>query len=286
VSHREAPTQLAPTPSGYRVPLLTSTIAAPRAHVLFLPALGIPARFYAPLARAMAEQGFAVTRMEQRGHGHSTLRPSRRVDFGFREWLLDDIPAAVEAIRAEHEGPLIVAGHSLGGHLGAVWSALNRGHVDGLALIATASPWPGHFGARTARQIKILRTILPVVHGTFGYYPGERFGFGGREARTLMHDWRHMALRDEYRARGLDLDLETPLRSFDRPLLQIGLLDDEYAPPAGAASMAAKLAAAPRTHVILDAAALGARADHFRWARRPQAVAGAFADWWAGHREG
>lgn len=46
-----------------------------------------------------------------------------------------------------------------------------------------------------------------------------------------MLDWRHMAVRDEYRARGLDLDLETPLRSFDRPFLQIGLADDGFAPP-------------------------------------------------------
>ncbi len=283
MSQREAPTKLATTPSGYRVPLLTSSNDSSRAHVLFLPALGVSARFYAPLAKALAERGFAVTRMEQRGHGHSALRASRRVDFGFREWLLDDIPAAVEAIRAEHDGPLIVAGHSLGGHLGAVWSALNRGQVDGLALIATAAPWPGHFDARTARQIKLLRTILPVLHGTLGYYPGDRFGFGGREARTLMHDWRHMALRNEYRARGLDLDLETPLRSFDRPLLQIGLSDDGFAPLAGTAAIAAKLAVAPRTHVVLDAAALGDRADHFRWARRPMAVADTLTTWWAKH---
>lgn len=284
--NRESPTLLAPTPSGYQLPLLTSVPDAPRAHVLFLPALGIPARYYAPLAKALTERGFAVTRMEQRGHGHSALRASRRVDFGFREWLVEDIPTAVDAIRARHDEPLLIAGHSLGGHLGAVWSALHRERVAGLALVATATPYPGHFDARTARQIKLLRALLPVFHTTLGYYPGDRIGFGGREARSLMSDWRHMAVRDEYRARGLDLDLETPLRAFDRPVLQVGLADDGFAPPAGAAAIAAKLAAAPRTQVVLDAAALGDRADHFRWARRPTAVAGAFADWWAGHLRG
>lgn len=281
MAKRESPTLLAPTPSGYQVPLLTTAPAAPRAHILFLPALGVPAGFYAPLATALCERGFAVTRLEQRGHGHSALRASRKVDFGFREWLTEDIPSAVEAITTQYDGPLLIAGHSLGGHLGAVWSALHRECVAGLALVATATPYPGHFEPRTARRIRILRALLPIFHVVLGYYPGDRLGFGGREARTLMSDWRHMALCDEYRARGLECDLESPLRSFDRPLLQISLADDVFAPPEAAAAIAAKLAAAPRTQRVIDAATLGDRADHFRWARRPQAVAETFADWWS-----
>lgn len=120
--------------------------------------------------------------MEQRGHGHSALRASRKVDFGFREWLTEDIPAAVDAIGGRHDEPLLIAGHSLGGHLGAVWSALHRERVAGLALVATATPYPGHFEARTARQIRLLRALLPVFHTTLGYFPGDRLGFGGREA--------------------------------------------------------------------------------------------------------
>jgi len=71
---------------GYDVPLEIFEVAAPRARVLMLPALGIQARLYRRLGASLAGSGVSMTSLEQRGHGRSALRPSKRCDCGFREW--------------------------------------------------------------------------------------------------------------------------------------------------------------------------------------------------------
>lgn len=277
--------QFVPTPSGYELPLLHHPAhgaqAGPAAEVLLLPALGMQARFYRPLAEHLAAAGFATTRFEQRGHGHSALRPSRRSDWGFREWLQEDIPIAVDWIRHRSEAPLLIFGHSLGGHLGAAWSGLHPGQIDGLVIAATAAPWPPDFDGITAWQIRLLRVLLPVLGTTLGYYPGNRIGFGGREARTLMADWRRMATHNQYRARGLDLDLDAALPNYQGPLLQLAMADDSFAPPRAADAVGDRLPNASRTRVVLDAEALGCPADHFRWARHPERIVQEVTGWWS-----
>src|SRR5687768_13204471 len=64
---------------------------AVRAPVLCVPAMGVPARFYAPLQAELARAGFLAAVTELRGHGTSTVRAGRRVDFGYHELLSLDL---------------------------------------------------------------------------------------------------------------------------------------------------------------------------------------------------
>src|SRR5690349_20663460 len=59
--------------------------ATPKAALLFLPALGVPANRYAKFAQALADRGVAVAVPEWRGTDTSSLRPSRRCDWGYPE---------------------------------------------------------------------------------------------------------------------------------------------------------------------------------------------------------
>ncbi len=59
-------------------------VPAPIARLLWLPALGVAARHYLPLAQALAAKGVAVYLHEWRGNGGSSLRPSRALDWGYR----------------------------------------------------------------------------------------------------------------------------------------------------------------------------------------------------------
>ncbi|MFY0026533.1 alpha/beta hydrolase, partial [Acinetobacter baumannii] len=69
-----------------------------------MPALGVAARFYDTLAESLRQQGLAVLVMEQRGHGDSAVRASRRQDHGFREALSEDIPALLDWLHTRTPG--------------------------------------------------------------------------------------------------------------------------------------------------------------------------------------
>ena len=114
-----------PAASNYAVPVRWFHADSKEANsngavILLMPALGIPARYYDPLASALQAAGTAVLIMEQRGHGDSALRPSRSVDFGYREALDEDIPALLGWLHSQRPGqPVVLMGHSLGEYAAA-----------------------------------------------------------------------------------------------------------------------------------------------------------------------
>ena len=79
---------------GHRYEVIACVPAHPIARLLWLPALGVAARHYLPLAQALAAKGVAVYLHEWRGNGSSSLRPSRALDWGYREVLEQDLPGS------------------------------------------------------------------------------------------------------------------------------------------------------------------------------------------------
>lgn len=279
--------QMVDAGDGYRVPLFWHAAAQPRANIVLMAALGVPARFYLPLAQELRTAGLNVALVEQRGHGESELRPSRRTDFGFRHALVHDIPAVLDHVEQAAPGlPLYLMGHSLGGHYAAITAGRLPQRVDGVIVAACGTPWIGAFAGSTQWQLQLLVWLVPVLNLLLGYYPGDRVGFGGREARTLMADWRKLAIDNRYRARGLREDLDGGIARYRGPVLSLRMSDDSYAPEAAMAAVTDKFVAARVTRRVLTADDLGDRADHFRWARSPAAVAREVAAWLDGQGHG
>lgn len=270
-----------PARDGYLVPLEVFEVAEPRANLLMLPALGIQARLYRRLGTQLAESGIAMTALEQRGHGRSALRPSRRCDFGFREWLTADVPAALDWLRARTPRvPLFLAGHSLGGHLALMARSLYPAEVTGVILLTTATPYYGCYQGVTRLQVRILIAGVPILTALLGYYPGHRLGFGGREARRLMADWLVMARENRYDAAGMEHeDLERRVRDAGGPVLSICCDRDGLAPPAAIEGVNRRLEGSRVDRVEITSEALGARADHLSWARQPALAAQAMVRW-------
>ena len=80
--------------------LVRAPVPLPGSPYLFwLPALGVPARHYLPLAQALAGLGMSVALHEWRGLGSSDQRAGRRCDWGYRQ-LLDDIDGSASAAAA------------------------------------------------------------------------------------------------------------------------------------------------------------------------------------------
>jgi predicted alpha/beta hydrolase len=269
-----------PAGAGYSLPLQWFAAESATATVVMMAALGMGARFYQPLASALQEKGINVALLEQRGHGDSAWQASRRCDWGFREPLVDEIPAALEWLKTTApDQPVYLMGHSLGGHYAAMAAGLYPTQVDGVILAACGSPWVGGFSGKTARQLKILCKLIPPACALLGYYPGKQLGFGGREARTLMTDWLAVANTNRYQASGLSEDLDSGIAAYTGPVLCLRMQDDAFAPRESVHAVSDKFIQAEVEHRVLNTQVLGDQADHFRWARKPEAVTQTIATW-------
>ncbi|MCM2310943.1 MAG: alpha/beta fold hydrolase [Steroidobacteraceae bacterium] len=266
---------------GYEVPLEVFESPTPKARLLLLPALGIQARLYRRLGALLADSGISVMALEQRGHGRSALRPARDCDFGFREWLQADIPAALDWLHARvPRAPVFLAGHSLGGHLALMARALYPQRVSGVVLLTTATPYHGCYHGVTRLQVWFLIAVVPLLTAVLGYYPGHRLGFGGREARRLMADWLVMARENRYSARGLESEeIEGRVQSSDGPVLSIHCDRDDLAPLSAIDGVTRRLKGSVVDRFEISSDALGSRADHLSWARQPAIAAGAIERW-------
>lgn len=277
------------TAGGYRVPVTWYAGAEDKPVLILLPALGVAARFYDKLAAILAESGLNLAVMEQRGQGDSALRPGRRHNWGFAEVLDNDLPALLDWAEAQRPGaPLYLMGHSLGGHFAAITAGRFADRISGLLLVATGSPWwqafVGAAGALNDKSVRRLIRLIPPANLLFGYFPGERIGFGGDEARGIMNDWRTLAQHNRYRARGLDEDLDAAVAGYTAPVLAVRLADDALAPEASVKAVTGKFRNAPLTQWVITAEQLGDRADHFRWARQARVVADLVTPFVAGPR--
>lgn len=270
----------ADTGDGYAVPLLSVQATGTAAQsILILPALGIGARFYKPLARRLARSGINGVIMEQRGHGYSSVRASRQSDYGFHEWLAQDIPAAVNWIRQTYGGEVTPLGHSLGGHIAACYAGLHPQQVPQLILSACASPWALAYTGRQRLQLRILQAATVTMGALIGYYNGNLFGFGKREARRLMRDWRKMVSNNTYFAEGIDQDLDQLVGRYRGRVLSVRYSDDDLGPASGVQAVTGKFKQAELSERLISSEQLGSKANHVNWVREPEALCTLITDW-------
>lgn len=254
--------------------------ATPRSALFWIPALGVPANKYERWARALAEQGITVAVHEWRGNDTSSLRPSRTCDWGYRELLEVDVPASLAVARAAAPGlAWRIGGHSLGGQLAAIAAALHPDDFAGLLLIATGVPDVRTFPWHQRPAIWGFSWLVPLTTYLFGYFPGDRLQWAGRESARLMRQWAQTSRRGDYRRIGLGVDAEEQLRQWRGPVLGLRFTRDWLASEASLDALIAKLGPGDHQREAFDAARLGDVADHFRWMKSPAAVASVIATW-------
>jgi predicted alpha/beta hydrolase len=257
--------------------LLFQPAGAARAALLWVPALGVAARHYEPLAQALAALGIAVGVHEWRGHGSSDRRASRRSNWGYRTLLADDLPGSLGALAQACPGvPLYVGGHSLGGQLACLLAATTPTPLEGIVLVASGAPYWRRFHP----WVGLAYIAAPTLANVVGRLPGRRIGFGGNEARGVISDWSRSGRTGRYAARGMPVDFEAALRGQARPVLALRLRDDWLGPEASLAYLLDKMPAAPRTVGVVGPEDLaGAKADHFTWMKMPARIAERIAAW-------
>lgn len=264
---------------GHTFELLVEVPSQPEALLFFVPAMGVEASYYGPFIEALGRQRIQVAMCELRGHGSSSLRPARSVDFGYAEIVELDIPAALSVVRERSPGvPLYIGGHSLGGQLAMLHVAAARPQIAGMVFVACAIPYYQNWRGRARAWIQLATVVFPISGFALGYVPGHRFGFGGKEARTLMRDWAHNARTGRYELTGSDVDYECALTELAVDLVTVNIDGDDMAPPNAVDFIFEKVRGARGTRVEakLSESRPGA---HVRWARDADDVVRVVAGW-------
>ncbi len=249
-----------------------------QAVIVICPAMGVRGSYYKPLAEALTAEGFIGVVTDLRGLGHSSIRPSKKENFGYREMLDLDYQTILETVRDRFPTHKIyLLGHSLGGQLGCLFASRKPQILDGLILVACCSVyykgWQGLGAYRTLFGTQLFRGIAKML----GYFPGDKIGFGGLAAQGVLEDWGQQAKTGKYIIGGDDFDYEAALKQLNSPVLAVSFAGDHLAPRNAVQNLYEKFQKPEAVlHRHLDA---DTGYTHFNWVKRPNQVITEIKEW-------
>jgi len=178
------------------------------AHAMFARKTSFGRRDRPGLSSALGARGFRTVAFDFRGHGDSKAPR----EWGYDDLVRHDLPAVVECARARSEDkPVVVLGHSLGGHVALAAQGTSRIAADAIVALG-ASVWlrdVERSRLRWAAKSAIARVTLAVAAGAGGI-PARRLRFGSDDAperyvrdllRGVTHrEWRSRDGSDDYLA--------------------------------------------------------------------------------------
>jgi predicted alpha/beta hydrolase len=152
------------------------------------------------------------------------------------------------------------------------------GVFSGLIHLACGFPYAGFYPGRAGFGVRFLAHIIPILTSLFGFYPGERVGFGGREYKRLMLDWRCWALKGGYDFPGR-IGLEDAIAKYKGPYLSVAFDGDHFISELALDYSRSRLTGASHTHVCLTKEEQGNHLGHFDWAKEPIGVVRLVTAW-------
>lgn len=106
--------------------------------LICLPAMGVRASYYELFATSLCKKGFNVITADYRGHGNSSVRASRNINYGYEE-IIGDVKELVEHTDIWFpNSKKIIIGHSLGGQIGSLFES-RYSKVSGLMHLHVSS---------------------------------------------------------------------------------------------------------------------------------------------------
>lgn len=268
------------------VPILWIENSRSDAPVIVLcPGLAMSASKYRGFGESLRNKGFHVAICELRGQGEYTPGSGRTEDHGLAEMVGTDVPAVLEVAKSRFpDSDIVLAGHSLGGCVAALTAAVGSTASNSLVGVVTVATSTGYYkvlGKKQALLILCQTAAAKLVMSMWGYYPGDRRGFGGIQPKTLMQQWADMA-------RTGDLYIEHLVHELSKPMLVIGIEGDQVAPPAAVNHFAGKFLAArvTRREISLEHqrgtkdSSWISRTPHSSWVKWQDAVAEQIEQWY------
>lgn len=240
-----------------------------QALILIFPAMGVSASYYKPFAEELVKQGMLVVTADLRGHGHSSVRPSRQTDYGYHEMIEIDYKGIIEKVNIDYPNhKKYLLGHSLGGQIGSLYLSKYGGGFSGLILVACCSVYYKSWKGMSKYGTWIGTQMASWAGTIMGYYPGKKLGFAGTEGKTVMKDWSQQARTGKYIIRHNSHDFEASLKKMNLPVLVISFKGDELAPKAAVEHLYQKFSPnAPLRHHHVGEKG-GERYSHFNWVKK------------------
>jgi predicted alpha/beta hydrolase len=132
------------------------------------------------LAPFLAERGWRTIAFDFRGHGESGTPASKGGSWTYADLVARDLPAVIDGARARaRRRPVILVGHSLGGHVALASHATGAAPVDGVALLASnvwlraLEPSPGRWAVKYA-----VARAMEAVCQRRGFFPARTIRLG------------------------------------------------------------------------------------------------------------
>jgi len=249
--------------------------------IIFMPAMGVEAAYYSPFAEALAHKGHTVVLADHRGLGTSNLRASRKVNFGYQEMIDFDFPAVVSKVGEAFPGRgILLGGHSLGGQLSVLYTALNPETIDGLVFVSSCTVYYKNWKFPDSLKILAGTQTASLLAKTIGFFPGKRIGFGGTEARQVINDWAFNGRTGKYGTANNHTDFEARINEINLPAIAISLEGDWFAPEKAVDHLIGKMGGNAITRIHLTRNDAGPETlNHFKWVRNSEPIVEKISAW-------
>jgi len=274
-------------PDGHPIAVTLFHPAAPAGlSVLIGSATGAPRRYYRHFAHHLAARGCTVMSFDYRGIGESIdpMLPGRALRF--RDWGLQDMPAALERLYDIAPGhPIVAVGHSAGGQMLGLLPNNHR-----LAAAVTVGSQLGHWGYWPTRSWRwrmraITALSMPLTVRSFGRLPGIFMGGVSLPAGIAL-EWARWCGHPHYYLDERGKPHPTTFAQMRGPVRLYAVSDDHfYAPATAVAALQARFAPGTAEMVVRRPQDWGLRElGHFGFFRAdmPREAWDEVIDWLAG----
>lgn len=252
--------------------------------IIVVPALGVRMSYYHILGLELSKSGFGCILTEMRGTGESSAIASRKNSYGFYESIHIEIPFYVDMMkRVFGYERVYILGHSLGGQIAAI-STTTMGDIEGAILVASGSNyWRLKTGLSSySRLIKYI--VARVLATTFGYFPGEKIGFAGKEGKAMILDWTYEGIFGKYCFLKQKNDHNSLLKKVKKSFLFLPIQEDKWVSIRDAEFLAAKFCKSTISIILLNKDRFFTKVDHFKWVQEPEPIVEEVVRWIERHK--
>ncbi|MEM8860945.1 MAG: hypothetical protein AAGD96_21695, partial [Chloroflexota bacterium] len=134
-------------------------------------------------------------------------------------------------------------------------------------------------------KVLLAANIFPLIAKIFGYFPGDKLGFAGREAQMIINDWSATILTGRYQPIGNTFDYEHALSALKKRILAFSIENDDLATKKAVNNLLKKFN--PQSdiqHIHLTSAESGVKQiNHFNWVKQSDYIATKIANWEKGN---